>query len=119
MPEKTERHTSRQRVPTTGQQKKAVSDAMKAKRERNRKKVSKNELTCKYFPYFCKVTGHSNANTKACGMFGKSKAEKLEAENEIETKLIQEYVEKNSLGKIFYIHIVTTTVLVYFLNPVF
>ena len=69
------------------------------KERRLQKDVQKNEKTCKYYPTFCSIIGHSTTADKRCQMHGKSTAEKNSAIESMENILIEKYLLEKAQSK--------------------
>ena len=58
---------------------------------RNPKNTTPDRMKCKFFhPLYCQKLGHKTCNNKECAMFGKTKAERDEAES----KILQSYQDQ-------------------------
>ena len=81
--------------------KKIVLKCLKDNRVKEKMK-DKDKRTCKFYPHFCDVVGHSTVNDKTCKMHNKSKAKRKIAEDSMIDMMIEDYLKEKSNGKIFF-----------------
>ena len=63
------------------------------------KSYDKDKRTCKYYPIFCDVIGHTTASDGRCLMHKKSKEDKKIASDNMEELLIEKYLAENKESK--------------------
>ena len=66
---------------------KKVGELMAEQRKKN-KGLPKSLQTCKFYPVYCSCTGHVDAQSRSCGMFGTSKQQKEDAVKEMKKRLV-------------------------------
>ena len=66
---------------------KKVGKLMAEQRKKNRD-LPKSLQTCNFYPVYCNCTGHVDARSRSCGMFGTSKQQKEDAAKEMKKRLV-------------------------------
>ena len=72
---------------------KAVEEAMKAKRTKDRACIDPLTKRCRYFPYYCDGAEHQSAASPKCKMHAKSKTEREDALKKIKEILVGEHIK--------------------------